>query len=72
VVGYAISDESILNYISALSKSNEVEDVSLKTMELKTFDNETVKERYEVKAFKLVVKLRPPSRKNEPDIEGGE
>ena len=72
VVGYAISDESILNYISALSKSNEVEDVSLKTMELKTFDNETVKERYEVKAFKLVAKLRPPSRKNEPDIQGGE
>ncbi len=49
-----------------------MENVSLKTMELKTFDNETVKERYEVKAFKLVVKLRPPSRKNEPDIEGGE
>ena len=72
VVGYAISDDSILNYISALSKSNEVEDVSLKTMELKTFDNETVKERYEVKAFKLVAKLRPPSRKNEPDIQGGE
>ena len=72
VVGYAISDESILNYISALSKSNEVEDVSLKTMELKTFDNETVKERYEVKAFKLVAKLRPPSRNNEPDIQGGE
>ena len=72
VVGYAISDDSILNYISALSKSNEVEDVSLKTMELKTFDNESVKERYEVKAFKLVAKLRPPSRKNEPDIQGGE
>ena len=72
VVGYAISDESILNYISALSKSNEVEDVSLKTMELKTFDNETVKERYEVKAFKLVAKLRPPGKKNEPDIQGGE
>ena len=72
VVGYAISDESILNYISALSKSNEVEDVSLKTMELKTFDNETVKERYEVKAFKLVAKLRPPGKKNEPDIKGGE
>jgi type IV pilus assembly protein PilN len=72
VVGYAISDESILNYISALSKSDEVENVSLKTMELKTFDNETVKERYEVKAFKLVAKLRPPGRKNEPDIKGGE
>jgi len=72
VVGYAISDENILNYISALSKSNEVEDVTLNTMELKTFDNETVKEGYEVKAFKLVVKLRPPSRENEPDTKGGE
>jgi uncharacterized protein (UPF0335 family) len=49
-----------------------VEDVTLNTMELKTFDNETVKEGYEVKAFKLVVKLRPPSRENEPDTKGGE
>ena len=72
VVGYAISDESIINYISALSNSNEVEDVALKTMELKTFDNETVKQRYEVKAFKLVAKLRPPSRENEDDTKGGE
>ena len=72
VVGYAISDESIINYISALSNSNEVEDVALKTMELKTFDNETVKQRYEVKAFKLVAKLRPPSRENEADTKGGE
>ena len=72
VVGYAISDESILNYIAALSKSNEVEDVTLNTMELKTFDNETVKERYEVKAFKLVAKLRPPGRENNTDIKGGE
>jgi type IV pilus assembly protein PilN len=72
VVGYAISDESIINYISALSNSNEVEDVALKTMELKTFDNETVKQRYEVKAFKLVAKLRPPGRENNTDIKGGE
>jgi len=72
VVGYAISDQSILDYIAALSKSNEVEDVALKTMELKTFDNETVKQRYEVKAFKLVAKLRPPSRENEADTKGGE
>ena len=72
VVGYAISDESILDYIAALSKSNEVEDVTLNTMELKTFDNETVKEGYEVKAFKLAVKLRPPSKENEPDTKGGE
>ncbi len=72
VVGYAISDESILNFISALSKSGEVKDVVLKTMELKTFDNETVKERYEVKAFKLVAKLRSPDRESKPDTKGGE
>ena len=72
VVGYAISDESILNFISALSKSSEVKDVVLKTMELKTFDNETVKERYEVKAFKLVAKLRSPDRESKPDTKGGE
>ena len=70
IVGYAISDESILNYISALSKSNEVNDVALKTMELKTFDNETVKKRYEVKAFKLLAKLKPPGKKNKFDEEG--
>ena len=70
IVGYAISDESILNYISALSKSNEVNDVALKTMELKTFDNETVKKRYEVKAFKLQAKLKPPGKKNKFDEEG--
>lgn len=64
IVGYAISDESILNYIAALSKSNEVESVALKTMELKTFDNESVKKRYEVKAFKLIAKLRPPLARN--------
>ena len=70
IVGYAISDESILNYISAPSKSNEVNDVALKTMELKTFDNETVKKRYEVKAFKLLAKLKPPGKKNKFDEEG--
>lgn len=72
IVGYAISDESILNYISALSKSDEVDDVVLKTMELKTFDNETVKKRYEVKAFKLLAKLKAPHRKNDSNTKGGE
>lgn len=71
IVGYAISDESILNYISALSKSNEVEDVALKTMELKTFDDETVKDRYEVKAFKLVAKLKSPSKKDKSNKKEG-
>lgn len=70
IVGYAISDESILSYISALSKSDEVEDVTLKTMELKTFDDETVEKRYEIKAFKLVAKLKPPRRKNKSNEEG--
>jgi type IV pilus assembly protein PilN len=72
IVGYAISDENILNYISALSKSDEVESVALKTMELKTFDNETVKNRYEVKAFKLVAKLKPPRRKDKSNEKGSE
>ena len=71
VVGYAINDENILNYISALSKSNEVEDVALNTMELKIFDNESVINRYEVKAFKLVAKLRPLG-KDKSDTKGGE
>jgi type IV pilus assembly protein PilN len=73
IVGYAINDQSILSYISNLSKSNEVEDVALKTMELKTFDDETVSKRYEVKAFKLVVKLKPPRKKDQDkfNIEGG-
>ncbi len=70
IVGYAISDETILSYISALSKSDEVEDVTLKTMELKTFDDETVEKRYEIKAFKLVAKLKPPRRKNKSNEEG--
>ena len=73
IVGYAINDASILNYISNLSKSSEVKDITLKTMELKTFDNETVKKRYEVKAFKLVAKLKPPRKKDKDksNIEGG-
>ena len=73
IVGYAINDASILSYISNLSKSSEVKDITLKTMELKTFDNETVKKRYEVKAFKLVAKLKPPSKKDKDksNIEGG-
>jgi Tfp pilus assembly protein PilN len=73
IVGYAINDQNILSYISNLSKSNEVKDVALKTMELKTFDDETVSKRYEVKAFKLVVKLKPPRKKDkdESNIEGG-
>jgi type IV pilus assembly protein PilN len=68
IVGYAINDESILNYITNLSKSREVEDVALKTMELKTFDNETVRERYEVKAFKLVAHLKPPRKKDKDNF----
>jgi len=72
IVGYAISDENILDYISALAKSDEVKEVALKTMELKAFDNETVKSRYEVKAFKLVVKLKPPRRKDKSNEKGGE
>ena len=70
IVGYAMSDENILNYISALSKSNEVENVALKTMELKIFDNETAQKRYEVKAFKLVAKLKPPHKKEKKDVKG--
>ena len=36
-------------------------------MELKTFDNETVNKRYEVKAFKLVVKLKLPRKKDKDE-----
>jgi len=49
IVGYAISDENILDYISALAKSDEVKEVALKTMELKPLT---------MRQLKVVMKLR--------------
>jgi len=60
VVGYAINDESILNYINTLSKGDEIDGIALSTMELKSLENEMVDQRYEVKAFKIIVTLKKP------------
>lgn len=60
VVGYAINDESILNYINTLSKGDEIDGIILSTMELKSLENEMVDQRYEVKAFKIIVTLKNP------------
>ncbi|MBL6985019.1 MAG: pilus assembly protein PilM [Candidatus Thioglobus sp.] len=60
VVGYAINDESILNYINTLSKGDEIDGIVLSTMELKSLENEMVDQRYEVKAFKIIVTLKNP------------
>jgi len=60
VVGYAINDESILNYINTLSKGDEIDGIVLSTMELKSLENEMVDQRYEVKAFKIIVTLKKP------------
>ena len=60
MVGYAINDESILNYINTLSKGDEIDGIALSTMELKSLENEMVDQRYEVKAFKIIVTLKKP------------